>query len=224
MKKITFLIVLLVLTALTNVAVAQKGKPKPSADTSVTSKIENIDPNFGAYNIQNDNLGSYLNGTNSVESIIQGIGDWELDMLSSTTRRVFYDFSDPVAGSDPNPPANGYYPTRFLAQCSARGGKLTSLALNDSINCPLIVAIDVGTTRYSLRFNAVNYPGTNDVTWSCTSTLNGKCDGWRMPSDPSGNGGKLVAQLLTIVRKGNKTTEDPRGRFNFSFDVSLTNP
>lgn len=224
MKKNILLTVLLILGFMSLNALAQKVS---RTDTVVTSTIKDSDANYVPFGIQSDLLGAYSNGAASTISIIQGIGDWELDMLASPTRRVFFDFSQPVPNTNPSnlaPPANGYYTTRFLAQCSARGFKLTSLAQGATVSCPLIVAIDVSGVRYSLRFNKQTYLGTNDVPWTCTSALNGKCNGWRMQSlDPNGNG-KVAAQLLKITRVGTKTTEEARGKYYFSFDVSLTNP
>lgn len=201
---------------------SQKNQNKP-----VTSTIQDADANFAPYSMQSDLLGAYKNGTSSVVSIIQGIGDWELDMLNSSTRRVYVNFGDAVPNTNPNnlpPPASGYYPVRFLAQCSARGFNLANLAQGATVSCPVIVAVDVSGVRYSLRFNKQNFTGTNDVPWTCTSTLSGKCSGWRMQSiDPNGNG-KVIAQLLKITTAKGKTVEEARGRYYFSFDMGLTNP
>ncbi len=62
------------------------------------------------------------------------------------------------------------------------------------------------------------------MPWTCTSSLNGKCSGWRMQSiDPNGSG-KVIAQLLKITTAKGKTVEEARGMYYFSFDVGLTNP
>jgi hypothetical protein len=200
---------------------------KPCPTVAVTSTIQNADANFTPYRIQSDLLGAYKNCVDSVDSIIQGIGAWELDMLASPVRRVYVDFGDPVAGTNPNnlaPPPNGFYPVRFLSNCPNNGTNLLNLTLGATTACYLIIAVDYGADRYSIRFNSVNYPGTNDVTWSCTSaTTSGACNGWRMQSDPNG-AGKLAAQLLKITTSRGKTVETSYGRYYFSFDVSLTNP
>ena len=87
----------------------------------------------------------------------------------------------------------------------------------------MIIAVDYGADRYSIRFNVVNYPGTNEATWSCTSAASGKCTNWRAQSDPNGSG-KLAAQLLKITTSKGKTVEQSYGKYYFSFDISLTNP
>jgi hypothetical protein len=215
-KSVALLAAILVLLVFE--AAAQKVK-----DTPVTSAIENADLAAVPYRLQSDSLGAYQNGVSSVESIVQGIGDWELDLLASPTRRVFVDFGDPVLDSNPNPPASGFYPVRFLSQCSARGYNLRNLAAGATVLCPMIVAVDVGADRFSLRFNAVNFPGTNDVAWTCTAAASGKCTAWRLRS-VSGETSTVVAQLLKITIVRNRTTEEARGKFNFSFDVGLTAP
>ena len=221
MKKTILLLTAVMMLAMTFNVSAQKTANKP-----VTSTIKDSDANFMPYRLQSDLLGAYKNGVDSTESIIQGIGDWELDMLSSSTRRVFVDFADPVPNTNPSniaPPPSAYYPVRFLSQCSVRGKNLQNLALNTTVKCPVVLAVDYGAQRYSLRFNTVNYPGTNDVSWTCTSAASGKCNGWRMQSDPNGLG-KVSAQLLKITTVKGKITEQAIGKYYFSFDITLTNP
>jgi len=222
MKKlaVTFVVIAICFVIATD-TFARKGKP--CSTVSVTSTIRDSDANFTPYRIQSDLLGSYKNCVDSVQSIIQGIGAWELDMLGSPVRRVYVDFGDPVPGSDPNnllPPSNGYYPVRFLSNCQT---SLLNLSFGATTTCSLIIAVDHGADRYSIRFNSINYPGTNDVLWTCTSAASGKCNGWRAQSDPNG-AGKLAAQLLKITTSRGKTVEQSYGRYYFSFDISLTNP
>ncbi|MDQ4123318.1 MAG: hypothetical protein M3209_17930 [Acidobacteriota bacterium] len=230
MKKIILFSLLFAFGAMNANTLAQKTS---KSDTPVTSTISNAAPvNFEPLSIQNDGQGSYkTNSSTYVTSIIQGIGDWELELLSPSPRRVYYNFDYPVAGTNPDPinrrpPSNGWYNTRFITQCST---KLTSLTtIGSSTTCPLIINVDDtpsdDSTNYSLRFYSANYPGTNNVTWVCTAAANSKCTGWRAQSDTTGNGGKLVAQLLKIRRAGNKTYTDDYGKYNISYDISLTNP
>src|SRR6185436_9309390 len=109
---------------------ARKGKP--CSTVSVTSTIRDSDANFTPYRIQSDLLGSFKNCVDSVQSIIQGIGAWELDMLGS--------------------------PVRFLSNCQT---SLLNLSFGATTTCSLIIAVDHGADRYSIRFNSINYPGTN---------------------------------------------------------------
>src|SRR5215475_11097103 len=71
----------------------------------VTSTIQgNGDPIIFNYRIQGDARGPYRNDVDSVISIIQTGGDYELNALSSLTRTFFIDFRDPVPNSNPSPP------------------------------------------------------------------------------------------------------------------------
>jgi len=192
-------------------------------DTPVTSAIENADQNFVPFRIQSDFQGAYLNNADSVVSRIQSIGDWELDMLSSPTRRTYVNFEDAVPGNDPSKPPpflSANVPVRFLAQCPS---DLRNLALDASQLCRMVIAIDYNSVRYSLRFGYVNYPGTNPALWTCKSAAGGKCVGWRMESDPNGTG-KVSGQLLKITTVRGKTVEESLGKYYFSFAVNVTNP
>lgn len=215
---------ILLLTAAIMLAMSFNISAQRSADKPVTSTIKDSDANLTPYRIQSDLNGAYSNGVASVVSRIQGIGDWELDMLNSPNRRVSVNFGDPVPNSNPGnlaPPASGWYQARFLTQCSP---SLQNLALNTTQKCPLIIAVNVGTDRYSIRFNSVSFSGTENPSWVCTSASSGKCNGWRMQSLAADNSGKLKAQLLKITTSKGKTVNQDYGKYYFSFEVSLTNP
>lgn len=221
MKTITFLLLLLVISATTITVTAQK-KPKPPAAPPPTSTLHDADANAVPYSIRSDSQGAYVNGT---DSVVLNIGSgFELDMLASPVRRAYVSFNDPVPNTNPNnlpPPPNGWYPTRFLSQCPAL---INTLRLNQTMSCNLIIAVDVGTTRYSIRFFAANFPGTDNITWTCTSEANNQCNGWRTQSDLLDNGGKLIAQLLKVTTVRNKTTTTNYGNYYQSFKISLTQP
>ncbi|MDQ3131093.1 MAG: hypothetical protein M3Q99_10070 [Acidobacteriota bacterium] len=193
--------------ALTTIVSAQRVK-----DTPVTSTINDVN-SYTLFDIRSDGLGGpYLNGTtDSVVSRIQSIGDWELNMLNSPTRTAYINFGTA-------PVASGYYPVRFLAQCPA---DLRNLGINQAQNCKMVVAVNVGSDRYSIRFGYVT--GTNQTTWTCNALTNVKCSSWRMVSDPSNQGGKITAQLLKITTVKGKETATPIGLYSFSFDVTVMN-
>lgn len=205
--------------ALTTVVSAQRIK-----DTPVTSTIKDTDGNLQPFFIRSDLGGDYKNGLNSVVSRIQSIGDWELDMLGSPTRKIYVNFGESVPNTNPNnlPPPFliNNVPARFLAQCSS---DLRNLALNASQSCRMVVAIDYNSVRYSIRFNSAAFPGTGEPLWTCASVAaTGKCSGWRMESDPNGTG-KIIGQLLKISTRRN-TPDEPRGKYYFSFRVDTANP
>jgi hypothetical protein len=235
MKKYTFWLMLLALGTLTINVFAQKNKPS-NTDTIVVSTFHDTyvtatgDPNVTVtnnYTMRSDLLGSYINGANSATSSIQGIGDWELDLLLST-REVFFDFSSATGTNIDGiaAPNSDAYPVRFLSQCSVRPGKrLQDLKMIDgTIHCPLNASIKVGADTYSLRFREVEFPGSTDVAWTCTSsadgTLTGKCNGWRMESASGGS----LARLLKITTVKGKTTTKSGSLFYFTFKVDVKIP
>jgi hypothetical protein len=232
---------LLALGALNIDVLAQK-KPA-SGDIAVTSRIQDSDPNNidlatglpKPFRIQSD-LDSrevYTNGVDSVKSIIQGIGDWELDTKTSTIRKVFIDFGEPVldatlnGGQTPNAPfQSGYVPIRFISKCTQQSLKLQDLALNDTKLCPLAISLDYSGSTYAVRMNPPTYYETDWIQWTCLS-LNGsgKCNSWEMePSTFYDGERKARGQLLKITTVKGKTVEEKRGVFYFSFKVNLTNP
>ncbi len=210
-----------VVLAQNSIVLAQKVNNVP-----ITSTIEYQDANFAPLSLQSDLTGPYQNGVGSVVSQIQGVGDWELDMLASPTRRVNVNFNDLVVGSNPNnlpAPPSGYYPVRFITQCNGYGYSLLNLtAVGQTATCGLIVAVNVGADRYSLRFYMSNFPGSDNITVACTSVASGKCNGWRMQS-PNGTG-KLIAQVYKITTVKGKQVLTDYGKYRFSFDMSFTNP
>jgi hypothetical protein len=224
MKKINFLLILFVLGTLSINMFAQKNKPKNS-DTVVTTTFQDIDLTTSLYHtMRSDAGGAYVNGTASVASAIQGIGDWDFDLLNSSTRRVFFDFGSSTGTNIDGiaPPSSGAYSARFLSQCSVRPGKrLQDLRISDgTIYCPLNVRIQVGSEEYSLRFRTVEFPGSNDVAWTCASEANSKCNGWRMESASGGS----LARLLKITTAKGKTTTKSGSLYYFTFKVDLTTP
>lgn len=222
MRKITLATMLLVLTVINGTVLAQKAKNVP-----VTSTIEYQDANFAPLSLQTDLTGPYKNGVGSVVSQIQSpIGDWELDMLGSPTRRLYINFNDLVAGSNPNnlpAPSSGYYPARFITGCSGYGYSLLTLTyVGQNATCGLAVETDISGVRYSIRFVTRYYAGTDNVTVTCTSVASGKCNGWRIQS-PNGTG-KLIAGIYTQTRVHGNTVLTDYGKYRFSFDLSFTNP
>lgn len=198
---------------------------KPTSDAPATSTIRDFDPVSGTvFRVGSDSLGTYRNNVDSVVSIVQGIGNWELDVNPSPLRKVRVDLGDPVPGSGANPPFQATnVGLRFISKCTT---SIFTLAVNQSIPCPLAIgAIDYNGTRYALRSEQTNYPGTEPVTWTCLARNATKCTSWRMlPSvvQPDGQR-KIVMQLLKPATRP-KDNDVLLGRFYISFDVSITTP
>ncbi|MFN2502578.1 MAG: hypothetical protein ABR530_11295 [Pyrinomonadaceae bacterium] len=224
MKKAALLMSLAVIAALSH-NLYRSEAAKPSGNTPATSTIGDADPVSGTvYRVGSDSLGTYRNGVDSVESIVQGIGNWELDTKPSPLRRVRVDLGDPVPGSGANPPFQAaVVPLRFISKCTT---SIFTLALNQSILCPLAIgAIEYDGAIYALRSQQTNYPGTEPVIWTCLARNSTKCISWTMvPSAVQADGQrKIVMQLL----KPGLKPHDPDvllGRFYISFDIGVTTP
>lgn len=225
MRKFVVITLVAVFAAIcTNFADHSAAAP-PSKDTPATSTIADIDPVSGTvFRVGNDGLGNYLNGVDSVSSIVQGIGNWVLDTNPSPLRRVRIDLGDPVPNSGANPPFQAaFVPLRFISKCTT---SIFTLALGQSISCPLAIgAINYNGVTYALRSETTNYPGTDPVTWTCLARNSTKCVSWEMtPSAIQADGQrKNVMQLLKPATKPNQA-DQLLGRFYMSFDVTVTTP
>jgi hypothetical protein len=217
-------------------ALAQKGK---TTSTQVTTTIQGLGPDsVPTYRIQSDTFGSYQYGVDAVVSEIQSVqqagdpntyGDWLLDTTNSSVRRVYLDFRDPVAGTNPNqvPPPFLFeqVPTRLISKCSLFGGDLRTMSAGGTLICPLAIRFDYAGTTYLLRMND-NFPGTDYVSWTCISAgSSGKCIQWRVePAAEYGGEKKNIAQLIRQVTVRGRTTNEEIGKYYVSFVIDVTNP
>jgi hypothetical protein len=211
-------------------------KAKPPSDTPVTTTIDGLGVNtLPTFRIQSDQLGAYRNSS-SLSSIIQGIGDWELDMInfnSSPQRKALIDLRDPVPGSGPGgtapvaPFAYQLVRARFISKCTQNGIDMRTMQPGNLYPCPLAVAFDdAGGVRYRLAANPSNFSETNWVQVTCVATdTNAKCNQWKIePSVTQLNGErKNVAKLLKVATKPHQTDQD-MGDFYLSFTIHVTNP
>jgi hypothetical protein len=240
MKKAMFALILLALLfALATVRLVPEvgAKGKPSPDVPVTVVIDGLGVDqLPTLRVQSDQLGAYVNST-SGESIIQAIGDWELDMInfnSTPQRKILLDLRDAIAGSGPNggDPINpfgaaGYQivRARFISKCIQNGISFLNMQTGTPYLCPLALAFqDSGGVQYRLNLNPVNYSSTNWLQVTCINTdSTGKCRQWKVePSiiQPDGER-KSVAKLI----KPTTRPRDPEldyGDFYLSFTIHIT--
>lgn len=218
MRKLALVTLLLALTSVNITAFAQK----PSVNI-VSSTIADAGADTIPLSIRSDFQGAYLNGSDSVVSQIQGIGDWELNMLGSAVRRVNVNFNDLVPGSNPNnlpTPMSGDHRVRFITQCTQYGNNLLNLTtVGQTAICGMIVRVEMGSDVFSLRFFSQNFPGSDNVTVACTEVAAGKCSGWQIQS-PNGTG-KLTARVQKITTVRGKQVLTDYGKYRFSFDISF---
>ena len=211
------------------------GPPKNVAVTSVVlDYAADIAPSL---NIRSDGLGSYLPASNLV-SQIQAIGDWELDARNprDATRKIYMDFSQPIAGSAPgggNPtsPPSGTYKFRAMAKCSLYGNSLLGFSAGATKTCPLRIGIDYGGTPWAFvmdPYTALNgpFPTTNYATVTCIYPTSGTsaCSQWKFT--PSGT---YIAADNTVTYRNvaklleNPTSDNPidHGDFYVSFEILI---
>jgi len=213
------------------------------SDLPVTSTIDGLGVDTTpTLRIQSDQLGAYRNlasGRSRLQSIIQGIGDWELDMLnfdSSPQRKVLIDLRDPVPGSAPGggAPINPLGPSgyqivrgRFICKCTQNGFNMRNMQPNNLYLCPMALAFDdAGGVRYRLNNNPSNFIATDWVQITCVATdANSKCNQWKIePSVTQLDGErKNVSKLLKVATKNNQQDQD-FGDFYLSFSIHVTNP
>jgi hypothetical protein len=180
--------------------------------------------------IRSDGLGVYQN-SRDVQSVIQSVGDWVLQTNTRcSTRRVYLDFSQPVAGSGPNggapiPLPAGTYKARFITKCHLYGNDLLELPGGQTVPCPLALAFDSGNDSYRIQMNPVTgvevFPLTNYVNVTCASAVT-PCNQWKLePSGSGPDGLRNRGNLAKIVTSKGKTTEINQGDFYFSFSIRL---
>ena len=218
-KKLASPLLLILVVALAGTALGQK---PPKGDTPATSVLQD-DLDGSVTRVGNDGLGSYTNGTDSVVSIVQGIGNWVLDTKTSSLRRVRVDLGDPVSGTNPSPPFQAaYVPVRFISKCTI---SIFTLEVDQITLCPLAISLDYNGTTYALRSESTNYPGTEPVTWTCRARNSAKCVSWRMlPSAVQADGQRKIVMQLLKPATSRRSSDQLLGRFYISSDLWLTTP
>lgn len=199
--------------------------PKGDTDVPATTTIQSGDGTGTFFRVQGDGIGSYFNGVDSVQSIVQGIGDWEMDAKSSGVRRVYVDFGDPVVpGTNTAPFGAALVPARFISKCTQGGIKIRNMTLGQEITCPLALSIDYGGSTYRITMNPVNYATSEWVRWTCNAVAGGRCVSWTMvPNNVQATGErKGRAELIKIGSR--RVPDQSLGTFYFAFRVDVTTP
>jgi hypothetical protein len=217
----TILKLLCVLALFTSALIAQK-PPRGDSDVPVTTIFDQSVTNL---RVSEDGLGSYQNGVNGVESIIQAIGDWVMNTRTSTVRKVYIDFGDPVSASEPAAPfTSAMRPARFISKCTQLGFKIRDMQVGQTRQCPLALAFDHNGLNYRIAFNDGNFAVTDHVEWTCLGSANGRCASWMMePAAVYGDVRKSIGQLIK-VGTNRKNPDQALGRYYFAFRVYVTHP
>jgi hypothetical protein len=213
-------------------ALAQKLPPNVPVVTTIADADHSIAPTL---HIQSDGGGGYVH-SRTVESQIQGIGDWELTTNTRTpTRGVYLSFAEPIPGTGPNggnpiAPPDGDYFLRIIAKCHNYGNNMFSLGGGATMTCPIHPTFDDNGQSYAIIMNPVTtqYPDTEDAIITCLATDSAnKCREWRI--EPSGTyltgTGEVdkgsVGKLVKVVTVKGKTVHEVQGNFYFSFAINL---
>lgn len=216
------------------------GAAAPNKAVPVTTTIDGdgpfADPTIFNYRIQSDLIGPYHNGVDSVVSVLQSGGDWQMEGLSSTTRSVMLDFRDPVPNSNPSPPFSlGQVPAKVETKSYLLygSGKVKGMkGLDSTLVTPLLLRFDLNGNSYRIWMNSLNYPATNYALVACTGIVDpnnpatSQCNQWRIEpavSQPDGQR-KNIAKLVRFYTSKGKTIEENHGDFYLSFSIGVTNP
>lgn len=224
MRKLVLLLVALVVICL-NMDNGSEAAP-PAKAVPATSTISDSDGSITFFRVQSDSLGAYRNGVDSVESIIQPIGDWELNATVSTARRVYVDFGDPVNPGDSTAPfPSAMVPARFISKCASLNFKMVDIPLGQTRQCPLALSFNYSGVQYRIAMNPINQPGSEYVQWTCLAATSGKCNSWEMtPSVVQSNGERKAKGQLIKVGTNKRNPDQLLGQFYFGFKVNVTTP
>ena len=223
---------------------------KPSSPIPVTSLIQDLAAGVSpSLQIQSDQKGTYVNGVDSVLSIIttapgytHAAGDWYLDAPGGKrTPRLFkLDFSQPtptegnLTGGQPNIFPAGLYSGYLKANCDLTGVNLLTLPAQTNggatvVTCPLAVVFTSNGTLYSVHMNpgitttgAVEFPETNYMQVTCIYPSTGTCSQFRF--DPSGTytpvgGPTRQANVVRLVPGDGENPVSNLGDYYMSFEI-----
>lgn len=201
--------------------------------TSIAGTGSDPDASVFNYRVQSDLVGPYFHNVDSVTSQLQTGGDWRVDALASPTRKMLFDFRDPVSNSNPTPPflvgqAPGMIETKSYLLYG--NGQIAGMSgLNSTVLTPLVMRFDINGNTYRIWMNSSNYPQTNYALATCTgvvSETNDQCNQWTIEPSVTQPDGQLknIAKLVRFYSSKGKTVEENLGDFYLSFSISITNP
>jgi hypothetical protein len=179
------------------------GCSSPGGTFSVTSYIFNSTTS-NPFQLQNDGNSKYTtyksSRTDSATSAIQGnTCDWMLDLTNSKSRTVQLSLDFPVSSGESLPsgwPQSGglvSLPALVMTNCgrnpvngSTSVGNMTG---GQTIQCGLHVTFYSGGTQYSLRMNAIEWPGATWGQVTCTNADSSNlCNTWTVSPGQDANG------------------------------------
>lgn len=166
-----------------------------------------------------DSLGAYSNGTASVESSLQDIGDYVLSTQNSRTRTMRLSFAALDSGAVPFT-GSALVKGRFISKISRVGGRFHDMRAGDVESAPLAFAFSYGGQNYRLAMNPENLMGvgTDYAQAACLaarSATDASCGTWQLT--PSGVNGTNLARLIKVAK-----SETAVARVRVSFQITFS--
>lgn len=216
-------------------ATTAQAKAGQTSTTAATSTIASMQSDGTKFAVGGDNpiIGSgdvyrpYSSRTDSVTSDVAV--DWTLNLLNSTTRKLWVSFSDPLPGS----PADALPAQYVRARIESRGGvngdaALNSLHVGDSTPLALMITFNTKNSSsldYRISFIPAQQPGTDKLLATCVGAdSTGACNHWTI-DPPAGAGTKAVGRLLQLTwPKTGDAIKTPLGDYSFTLHFEITKP
>jgi hypothetical protein len=166
-------------------------------DTPVVSTIADTNPAAApSLQIRSDGLGSYIHKPRYLSSVIQPIGDWELDLGMIVTRgsgrRVYLNFEQPVQGSGlsggaPIAPPSQQYVVRFITKCYSVNENMWLVPAGQQITCPMFINFDdYNGNHFRVQMSRAAAASSDEPNVTCTTIgADGRCAGGRSPQAES---------------------------------------
>lgn len=193
--------------------------------TAVTSTLHGDAAN--PLSIQSDQGGAYRNGVGGVVSILQSVGDWELDLTGrKSARTIQVDLREPAPGTTGAAPfAIALVKARIIAKGTqlAAGSFAGMHGLGSTIQSPLSITFAYGGADYAIRMNRSNHATTEYATVTCTAVSDpnapatSPCTAWSvLPSGVHDGVAKNVGRLERVGSSGNVHLGDYLFTFSFA--------
>lgn len=134
-------------------------------------------------------------GTNTVNSLIESNGEWQLDFGGASPRGFWVTPDDAIDGSQPAGPPPGLYlhPAKVYSTCRDQSGNIVPFEnlVNGSGSCSLGVDFVYNGTEYKLLMNpsgvppdtgavcpSTGCPATGVSNVACNAVSNNRCVSW----------------------------------------------
>ena len=224
MRRVCFALMVMTL-AFALATLVSAAKPAANTATPVTSTLHGgpVQPDAMAVNnrILSDGNGAYINGASGVVSVLQPVGDWELDASASSFRRIVLDFRH-RAGTQTAPFDLVTVGGRIISKCF-QAGSYRAMSAGSSQDCTIAISFTHADARYRLVMNS-NFPGLQLAQVSCEASDASGCSAWRVLPvgvNPANGEAANVAKLLLLTTVKGKEVQTDLGNYYMSFEFAI---